>query len=614
MTLHLITDNLKVGETLILVSAWDLDTTKCCPFVLKAFLECINSILAQLIKIRLSESGRSRQSFLPGLTNHETPTDERIGVSSKVTDSIDRFLNRVRNQSVMIEGDLLFEIHQSSVYVNMALCMILKEDRLGLRNVLLDASDYTSAWSSVVREAVIMAPDAAHATPTRVMLSEIVRAVILQVRRGSARLAAEAMQTLADLFEQVPWVREKFRPELEGLFNWNASVVLTSPSCVESELRLRAYDLTRRYQTYLDIIDPGPTLPLHFGAGVTENGREHGPPRECFEDFQKWCYMIWRASTENNVRLSTIPPVRALLAMRLTPGQKFDTRFAAARALIALISEVAHTNDILRPLYLQPYLLLYDTLNDDEEEIRELGATLVSRIIDERGTMSLTPLAASGRFLEWLSSHYPDSDDLRREAISRMTSGVSYAPWILHDPSSEPRTLTIPIEEQMNRAKHEDPALFAVEKQNLFIDPVRESEVWSGVLLRQVLPSKNDKGSNHARKELCQWLTPLPAIMQLLELSCPTGEMDGPLGWMSKPDSFTVLMRIIISARIAMLWGEIDPSALEWLKKTCQQEDVNHTMHELWLVKLDSIMSEHVKDRDMVDKMAQSGHVKLFTT
>ncbi|KAI9852270.1 MAG: hypothetical protein M1838_001312 [Thelocarpon superellum] len=64
---------------------------------------------------------------------------------------------------------------------------------------------------------------------------------------------------------------------------------------------------------------------------------------------------------------------------------------------------ISDTHDVL----LEPYLVTYDMLNDDDFEIRDEAATIASAILPNPSTrgssMSLIPLAASAELSEWLA-------------------------------------------------------------------------------------------------------------------------------------------------------------------------------------------------------------------
>ncbi|KAJ3475139.1 hypothetical protein NLG97_g9560 [Lecanicillium saksenae] len=75
----------------------------------------------------------------------------------------------------------------------------------------------------------------------------------------------------------------------------------------------------------------------------------------------------------------------------------FDTRFAAAESFCSFFTVVGP--NCQAPAFLPILLALYDTLNDDDEEIRDLGSDAFKYIAG----VSLVPIEAASRLLQWLA-------------------------------------------------------------------------------------------------------------------------------------------------------------------------------------------------------------------
>lgn len=229
------------------------------------------------------------------------------------------------------------------------------------------------------------------------------------------------------------------------------------------------------------------------------------------------------------------------------------------------------------------YLALYDTLNDDDEEIRDTGADIVSWILSptlaEFTSQSLLPPAASFRFSIFLAQDYSGSPELFIQAICRLT-GQTIETGSMRNSRSTTAVLLTPVHNLLASARKEDNSLFVEEKQNLFIDEVKEAETWSRVL-QQLSKSACDKT---VAADFSVWV--VRGIDALTETA--KSEVDGPLGWTSKPEVFTLGMRVILGAGVVQHWsttgvvGAAEFCVLERLEKlrAAGQESL---LHETWI-------------------------------
>lgn len=285
--------------------------------------------------------------------------------------------------------------------------------------------------------------------------------------------------------------------------------------------------------------------------------------------------------------------------------QDFPTRKAAVQSLLAF-------SRVFRPLKEQPntrrdllgaYLVLYDTLNDDDEEIRDMGARIVSYIFSdpchEPPNVSLIPLAASHRFSQWLGLSYNQSPSLCTNALSRLigpgaveikshttisSNNISLAPPL------------IPVSLLLSKARKLDTALFAEEKQNLFVNSVKEAEMWCCVL-KQL--SQSAIGPDIVSR-LSDW-----TLQGVGVLACTAeNEIDGPLGWTAKSEVFTLGMRVIFAAEVLTCWarkegvegalvGTVDVIG-DGLKRFVDVGRRN-AVHELWLERAEKVIAQHVE-------------------
>lgn len=236
------------------------------------------------------------------------------------------------------------------------------------------------------------------------------------------------------------------------------------------------------------------------------------------------------------------------------------------------------------------YLALYDTLNDDDEEVRDFGAGIVSWILSTTSTHipsnSIVAPAACHLLSVFLAHSYSGSANLAIHAICRLTGHTREDEFMQSSNSATAVSFT-PVHDLLASARTEDISLFVEEKQNLFIDEVREAETWSRVL------TQLSKSAYDARvaTEFLDWIVKgLDALTEVSNI-----EVDGPLGWTSKPEVFTLGMRIILGAGVVQHWstagvfGAADACVLERLE---QLRDAGRKsfLHEMWIDSIGTIL------------------------
>lgn len=267
-------------------------------------------------------------------------------------------------------------------------------------------------------------------------------------------------------------------------------------------------------------------------------------------------------------------------------------RFAAVRSINAFKkilppdAGLPYTSGAL----LTVYLALYDTLNDDDEEVRDLGADIVSWILSTTSTHSLSKSivapAACHLLSVFLAQSYSGSANLSIHAIRRLTGQTRENEFIQSSNSATAVSFT-PVHELLASARTEDISLFVEEKQNLFIDEVREAETWSRVLKQLSKSAYNQKVATEFSDWIVKGLDVLTEVSKI--------EVDGPLGWTSKPEVFTLGMRIILGAGVVQHWstagvvGAADTRVSERLE---QLRDAGRKsfLHEMWIDSIGTIL------------------------
>lgn len=169
-------------------------------------------------------------------------------------------------------------------------------------------------------------------------------------------------------------------------------------------------------------------------------------------------------------------------------------------------------------------LALYDTLNDDDDEIREAGANVVSQILGSHQA----PLAASAKFLQWLHQNFGRTEAFRTAVMYRIASINGQTTDNLE-----------PAEQQLTAAMLDDDSLFVEEEQNLYIDEVREAIAWTSLLA-----TAESLLCDEEKSQISSW-----ALEGLVTLSRLAETEDGPFGWSSKPRVFAICMKIILAAK-----------------------------------------------------------------
>ena len=196
-----------------------------------------------------------------------------------------------------------------------------------------------------------------------------------------------------------------------------------------------------------------------------------------------------------------------------------------------------------RPLLLDVYIILYDMLNDDDEELRDIAAIAASHVLaNGRGSQgvafALVPPAASSQLAQLLAEHYRPSPRLVHEAVQRLTGHRT-------QPSTKARAPPlVSISTILDESMKESTILFVEEKQNLFIDDAKKAETWSMVLALQIAASP--KIDSMLAKEFPRWvLEGLASLTKITQLD----DAGALLGFTSKPEIFVTGLRVIYAAK-----------------------------------------------------------------
>ncbi|KAH7041120.1 putative death-receptor fusion protein-domain-containing protein [Microdochium trichocladiopsis] len=265
--------------------------------------------------------------------------------------------------------------------------------------------------------------------------------------------------------------------------------------------------------------------------------------------------------------------------------QTFDTRFAAASAMLsistamrlspALPDSTVTNNDNdntsnpsppppLDEAHLPWLLALYDSLDDDDDEVRAVAAAATGNILlpGHGGAQALASIEAAARLLAWLCEQFGSGSssaiEFRAEVACRLAVGQNTGGY------EDTETSWPPADEQLRLAMRFDDALFVVEEQNLYVDEVREAQRWRAALIAcfpRLLSSSSSLESHPVLEALSTWT--LEALQTLNRIAAGDDEggegkeaeeqkekqrqqgRDGPLGWTSKPAVYAICYRIL---------------------------------------------------------------------
>ena len=221
------------------------------------------------------------------------------------------------------------------------------------------------------------------------------------------------------------------------------------------------------------------------------------------------------------------------------------------------------------PQLLRVYLALYGSLVDDDEDVRDQGARVVSTILSvttsqaagkDTTNVSLSPSAANRELLRFVCESYRGSMLLCVESVCRLTDmdfALDSTSAIILD--NEPQTgegksiLHLrPVVDLSLEARTTSTVVFVEERQNLYIDPVSEAEHWAELLccldLNAWPPS--------LASDLEIWtMEGLAHILEILQNS-----IDGALSPTSKPEVFALYTRVLLAAKVVIMRGGLHVS------------------------------------------------------
>lgn len=266
-------------------------------------------------------------------------------------------------------------------------------------------------------------------------------------------------------------------------------------------------------------------------------------------DFLRWTVSVRSALSEETVSWNCHEVAPAAL-IKL---QVFSSRYAAVisfRSFSKVLSRTHETPAATDPLFLHAYLILYDMLNDDDEELRDLSAEIASRILSYSSiypgkTVSLGCVPARENLLEFMVQNYHDDDAvaLFRDGVRRVLGNEAFTP-----ASGQGRAM-VPFAERLSEYRKESTVLFEEERQNLFIDDVREADLWTNALKSQSASAIDPE----LVRQLLDWVS---EGLEHLVSAASRNDEDDVLGWTSKQEVYTLGIQLLNAASLLLAKGD----------------------------------------------------------
>ncbi|KAH9438168.1 hypothetical protein MCOR02_001806 [Pyricularia oryzae] len=251
----------------------------------------------------------------------------------------------------------------------------------------------------------------------------------------------------------------------------------------------------------------------------------------------------------------------------------FDTRESAALAIKSFTAAVGSWCATRQAeTYLPLLLALYDTLNDDDEEVRDIGAAAAAHVLGKL----LVPTEAAPQLLERVVAIMPTSKEFKNYVAHRLTGNSKIYPSMDEANTSKAFSSTTSPHDELRGALTFDESLFVIEEQNLFIDEVRETQRWIRALEALDVEAA---GNDATITNLKTWAVEgIEAMM-----SQAAQDSDGPLGWTSQPKVFAICCRyLLVAEAITRLSGDEQVrSLLAECLAACRKAGVHGTLLDM---------------------------------
>ena len=270
-----------------------------------------------------------------------------------------------------------------------------------------------------------------------------------------------------------------------------------------------------------------------------------------------WTRYSILASIEIAVPLSTAHNKHQI---KVSHAHDLPVRIAAIRGISSVLGilmiymRLPPADHRLLPIYFG----LYDAMNDDDDEVREIAATATSAIFSNRScgekakeSLDLSPPAARTRLMIFLADRYKNFSVFWDQALARAT-GDALGSRVLKviNPSCDltwshmlqyHRQLSYELRvDPVNAPRSSRSILFQEEKQNLYLDPVREANIWTQMFMQTDMINKAwaSQIANHS-------CIMADSLLLKLRMSMESRGEDGSLGPFTDQDLFAYAYCVI---------------------------------------------------------------------
>lgn len=317
----------------------------------------------------------------------------------------------------------------------------------------------------------------------------------------------------------------------------------------------------------------GLSLCLHWTEGRGEEPRIR-------KETDAWMSILQDALHESNVCVMK----SWCTAILTNNAQCYEMRYAAVQSILAFVRPY-QTHRLLPAIaHIRLALTLYDAVNDDDPEIRQLAAEAISVLIGSAagtgGLVSSTiPPVAAQKLCTYLLQAHPSSPALLNGAITRLIpnhAGFAQVP---------------PVKQDLERFLVHKSSLFEEERCNLYKDEIREIRLWFKVLLHLSF----EHATIFPFEPFAHWV--LEGLDSLTVMA--RQEYDGPLGWTSGDGVFILGIRVIASAKIVLSWRSKSMDIHTWASKIYSRMEGlveagrPKNLHKIWLDEIEQALREY---------------------
>lgn len=225
-------------------------------------------------------------------------------------------------------------------------------------------------------------------------------------------------------------------------------------------------------------------------------------------------------------------------------------------------------------------------LNDDDDEIRNAAALVVSKLLNAQGedVKDAVPIISVQRLGKFLLENFSEerefnkrsspSIDFLKEALRRLTGTPSQSRFCIQGVN-------------IAEARKEDTALFSQEKQNLYKDDAMDTVFWA-TLLRNIAPYAIQRGY----KFTLNYHFVQAGLKTLMAIA--NDEIDGPLGWTSKPEVFILGFRVLCAADVLLISDGGDSYKVRLALRELADVGKEKGLNGIWLEKTERVLENSV--------------------